>query len=73
MQKHIISSINHHFDDYECMWNGIEDLYMNATGEVLPTNSLMTLSSFGSFCYLKQDKAELKRMTAFGDGRTRKM
>ena len=23
----------HHVDDYECMWNGIEDLYMTQTGE----------------------------------------
>lgn len=65
--------IPHHMDDYECMWNGIEDLYMNKMGETLPPNFFFVLSGFGSFCYLKTNKSELKRMTAFGDGRTAKM
>lgn len=70
--KNIIN-IKHHFDDYECMWNGIEDIYMNKTGECLPSNFFFLLSGFGSFCYLKTEKAELKRMVALGDGRTKKM
>lgn len=65
--------IEHHVDDYACMWNGIEDLYLNGTKEILPPNFFFTLSSFGSFCYLKTNKAELKRMVALGDGRTTKM
>ena len=68
-----IVEIKHHFDDYECMWNGIEDIYMNKTGEYLPNNFFFTLAAFGSFCYLKTQKAELKRMVALGDGRTKKM
>lgn len=68
-----IIDMNHHFDDYECMWNGIEDLYMNQTGECLPESFFFILSSFGSFCYLKTPKAELKRLVALGDGRTKKM
>ena len=35
-------------------------------------NFSFVLSSFGSFCYMKTPKAELKRMVALGDGRTRK-
>lgn len=31
-----IIELKHHSHDYECMWNGIEDLYMNETGESLP-------------------------------------
>ncbi|WP_160680500.1 BtrH N-terminal domain-containing protein [Clostridium sp. C8-1-8] len=65
--------IEHHMDDYECMWNGIEDIYMSKTGESLPNNFFFSLSSFGSFCYLKTKKAELKRLVALGDGRTKKM
>lgn len=65
--------IKHHFDDYECMWNGIEDIYMKNTGECLPSNYFFTLAGLGSFCYLKTEKAELKRMVALGDGRTKKM
>ncbi|MFT3983587.1 MAG: BtrH N-terminal domain-containing protein [Lachnospiraceae bacterium] len=68
-----IISIKHHVDDYECMWNGIEDIYMDQTGECLPENFFFILSSFGSFCYLKTPKSELKRMVALGDGRTKKM
>lgn len=68
-----IINIKHHFDDYECMWNGIEDIYMNKTGEFLPNNFFFVLSGLGSFCYLKTQKSELKRMIALGDGRTKKM
>lgn len=68
-----IINLKHHLDDYECMWNGIEDIYMNKTGESLPNNFFFLLSGFGSFCYLKTQKAELKRMVALGDGRTKKM
>lgn len=68
-----IIDMTHHFDDYECMWNGIEDIYMNKTGQCLPNNFFFLLSGVGSFCYLKTPKAELKRMVALGDGRTKKM
>ena len=27
--RNIIENFSHHLDDYECMWNGIEDIYMN--------------------------------------------
>ena len=60
-------------DDYACMWTGIEDLYIQATGETLPPKFFFVLASFGSFCYMKTPKAELKRMVALGDGRTRSM
>lgn len=65
--------MEHHVDDYECMWNGIEDLYIQDTKETLPPNFFFVLSSFGSFCYMKTSKAELKRMVALGDGRTKQM
>lgn len=63
----------HHMDDYECMWNGVEDIYIRDTGETLPPKFFFVLSGFGSFCYMKTPKAELKRLVALGDGRTRKM
>ncbi len=65
--------IKHHLDDYECMWNGIEDLYMAQSKEQLPPNLFFVLAGFGSFCYRRTDKDELKRLVAFGDGRTKKM
>lgn len=68
-----IIDIPHRVDDYVCMWNGTEDLYIRDTGEKLPPKFLFSLSSFGSFCYMKTPKAELKRMVAFGDGRTKQM
>ena len=45
-------------DDYTCMWNGVEDLYIRDTGEMLPPKFFYVLSSFGSFCYMKTPKAE---------------
>ena len=63
----------HRMDDYACMWNGVEDLYIRDTGETLPPKFFYVLSSFGTFCYMKTPKAELKRMVALGDGRTRQM
>lgn len=71
MQKRI--EIAHHMDDYECMWNGIEDLYIRDTGEKLPPSFFFVLASFGSFCYMKMNKSEQKRLVALGDGRTKQM
>lgn len=71
MKKFI--NIPHRMDDYVCMWNGLEDLYIRDTGETLPSKFFFVLSSFGSFCYMKTPKSELKRMMAMGDGRTQKM
>lgn len=68
-----IIELTHRMDDYVCMWNGVEDLYICDTGEKLPPKFFFVLSSFGTFCYMKTPKAELKRMVALGDGRTRKM
>lgn len=68
-----IIDIPHRMDDYVCMWNGTEDIYIRDTGEKLPPKFFFVLSSFGSFCYMKTPKSELKRMVALGDGRTRKM
>lgn len=71
--KHKVIELEHHMDDYACMWNGVEDLYINQTGEKLPPKFFFVLASFGSFCYMKTPKSELKRMVALGDGRTKNM
>ena len=70
-EKKII--LKHHMDDYECMWNGIEDLYIQQTEQTLPPSFFFVLSGFGSFCYMKTPHSELKRMIALGDGRTKQM
>lgn len=64
-----ILTIQHRVDDYVCMWNGIEDLYIRDTQETLPPKFFFSLASFGSFCYMKTNSSELKRMVALGDGR----
>ena len=68
-----IISIIHHMDDYTCMLNGVEDLYIKDTGETLPPKFFYVLSSFGTFCYMKTPKSETKRLVILGDGRTRQM
>lgn len=65
--------IPHHYDDFECMWNGIEDLYIRNTAEKLPPSFFFVLAGFGTFCYMKTEKDEIKRMVALGDARTGKM
>ena len=72
MQDKLIT-LKHHMDDYECMWNGIEDLYIQNTGETLPPKFFFCLASFGSFFYMKTPKSDMKRMVALGDGRTKQM
>lgn len=71
--KKIIKNFSHHFDDYECMWNGIEDIYMNKTKEKLPSQFFFAMSGFCNFAYLKTNKSDIKRMVSFGDGRTKQM
>lgn len=71
--KEKLIKLKHHADDYECMWNGIEDLYIQDTGEILPPSFFFVLSAFGSFCYMKTPKSDLKRIIALGDGRTKQM
>ncbi len=68
-----ILSIQHHVDDYECMWNGIEDLYMQKSGERIPNQFLFTLSGKGNFIYLKSNTDDLKRRVAWGDGRVKQI
>lgn len=47
----LIENFSHHLDDYECMWNGIEDIYMNITGESLPDQFFFAMSGCCSFAY----------------------
>lgn len=65
--------IVHHVDDYECMWNGIEDLYMSKTNEHLPDFFFFALAGLGNFVYLKNAKGSLKRQAVWNDGRTKHM
>ena len=68
-----IINLAHHVDDYECMWNGIEDMYMAKSHENIPSFLFFSISAIGKFCYLKTNKSKIKRMVSFGDGRTKKM
>ncbi len=66
-------SIRHHRDDYECMWNGIEDMYITKTGESIPDFFFFSLAGTGNFIYLRTPKGAIKRFAAWNDGRTKKM
>lgn len=72
MRQNVLS-IGHHVDDYECMWNGIEDLYMQKSGEKISQGFFFCLSGKGNFIYLKSSKEDIKRRAAWGDGRTKHM
>ncbi len=71
--RKIIENFTHHQDDYECMWNGVEDIYINKTKDTIPNQFFFAMSGFCGFAYIKTNKADLKRMVSFGDGRTKKM
>lgn len=60
-----VLDIKHHFDDYECMWNGIEDIYITKTGEKIPNGFFFALSGFTSFEYYKNDNEVYKRNPCF--------
>lgn len=72
MAKKIIE-LKHHVDDYECMWNGIEDLYQERCGEELPSFFFFCLSGSGNFVYQKSKEGTPKRFAAWGDGRVKQM
>lgn len=65
--------IRHHVDDYECMWNGIEDLYLTKTGETIPDFFFFAMAGIGNFIYLRTPKSAVKRWAVWNDGRTIKM
>jgi hypothetical protein len=71
--RNIIENFIHHQDDYECMWNGIEDIYMNKTKGKIPNQFFFAMSGFCGFVYIKTNKADIKRMVSFGEGRTKQM
>jgi hypothetical protein len=72
MSERIIH-IGHHVDDYECMWNGIEDLYIEKSGEKIPAYFFFTLAGTGNFIYRKTPGGSVKRQAVWNDGRTKKM
>lgn len=72
-KRKIIENFTHHQDDYECMWNGIEDIYINKTKEKIPNQFFFAMSGFCGCAYIKTNKAEIKRMISFGDSRTKQM
>ncbi len=65
--------VRHHVDDYECMWNGIEDLYLTKTGEAIPNFFFFAMAGIGNFIYLRTPKSAVKRWAVWNDGRTKKM
>lgn len=63
----------HKVCDYTCMWNGIEDLYCRASGEMVPDHFFFCLAGKGDFIYWKGNKNHSGPMVAWGDGRTKIM
>ncbi len=72
MTKKVIE-LRHKVCDYACMWNGIEDLYQTRLGEDIPDYFFFCLSGIGKFVYLKFSNGNMRRMTSWNDGRTKKM
>ncbi|HPD88813.1 MAG TPA: BtrH N-terminal domain-containing protein [Oscillospiraceae bacterium] len=71
--RETLISVKHHVDDYECMWNGIEDLYLTKSGETIPDFFFFSLSGIGNFVSYKTPQSEVKRHAVWSDGRTKKM
>ena len=46
-----VLSLQHHVCDYECMWNGIEDVYSSYSGEEVPASFLFAMCGIGNFRY----------------------
>ncbi|MBP3886576.1 MAG: BtrH N-terminal domain-containing protein [Cellulosilyticum sp.] len=69
MGKKLIE-VKHHVRDYECMWAGIEDLYSETLGEILPPFFFFSISGTGNFAYAK---GEQYRQAAWSNGMVDKM
>lgn len=69
MSKRLIE-IKHHVRDYECMWAGIEDLYSERLGEVVPPFFFFSMSGTGNFIYVKEEQC---RQAAWSNGRVNQM
>ncbi len=68
-----IINISHRACDYECMWNGIEDAFVQKSGEQVPDHLFFCLSGIGNFVYMKSRQGDLKRFASWNDGRTQQM
>lgn len=55
MGKKLIE-VKHYVRDNECMWAGIEDLYSERLGEILPPFFFFTISGTGNFTYEKREQ-----------------
>lgn len=51
------------------MWNGIEDIYVNRTGEEVPEAFLFALCSFGESVFLKFNDKKRAFMFSVADWR----
>lgn len=65
--KSKIINMNHKECDYQCMWDGIENMYMNKTGQIVPKYLFFALSGFGESLYLK-DNLEIPHLFFFTPG-----
>ncbi|MFT5873486.1 MAG: hypothetical protein ACI8WT_002431 [Clostridium sp.] len=68
-----IINMKHSVCDYTCMWNGLEDVYRERTGNELPPNFFFGLSAFCSPLYLKTSKGGVPRAMYFNAGLPKKM
>lgn len=51
--KNIIHNFKHHLDDYECMWNGIEDIYIQQSKSTDTESILFRNEWFLRLCLYK--------------------
>jgi len=68
-----ILNLPHKQCDYTCMWNGIEDIYEWKTRLRTPDYLFFGISGFCNFVYLKQNKADCKRMIYWSNGLSKTM
>ena len=66
-------TLEHKVCDYTCMWNGIQDIYQQKSGEDVPGYLFFCLSGIGNFVYLSFKQGGLRKMVGWGDGRPKKM
>jgi hypothetical protein len=59
--RETLISVKHHVDDYECMWNGIEALYLTKSGETIPDFFFFSLSGIWNFVSYITPQSEVKR------------
>lgn len=69
----MLLNLEHEVCDYNCMLNGLEDIYRNKTNAALPKYFFFALGGLCNFVYLNTNRSQAPKSVYWNDGRPKKM